>query len=77
VEASFIVIRGDTGERVGSDDSRYLPQTGDVLIMRHPDDYGPTFRVVRREFINGETYVVVDEIEQHASSAARYAARGE
>jgi hypothetical protein len=68
----FIALT-EEGERVGSHDRGSVPNVGDLLILRHPDDNGPTWVVVRREFVNGEPYVIVREGDQADSAVAKYA----
>jgi hypothetical protein len=69
---SYIVLDQD-GNQAGSMESDALPQAGDVLVLRHPLDGGPTWKVLRREFVNGETYVIVVSVPHGESVAAAVA----
>lgn len=71
-EPGYIVVdedgvrHGSTGEDVP------LPVPGDILVLRHPDESGPTWQVVRREFVNAQqVLVVVREVDAAESAAAR------
>jgi hypothetical protein len=58
------VVKDRWGERVGSAEYDALPRPGDKLIMRHPDDAGPTYEVLRCEFVNGDIEVIVRSVER-------------
>lgn len=71
-EPGYIVVTED-GQRQGSfDENVPLPAAGDRLILRHPDDHGPSWEVVRREFVNAQVIlVVVREVDGSAAESSR------
>lgn len=49
-----------------------LPVPGDILVLRHPDESGRTWQVVRREFVDAQQVLVVGrEVDASESAAAR------
>ena len=74
-EPGYVVVRCDDGTRVGSHESNTLPHAGDLLMLKVPDRADrDCWRVVRREFINSDWYVVVESAS--ASGFAAYEEAG-
>lgn len=74
-ESGYDLVRGDDGTHVGSHESNALPYAGDLLMLKFPDHADrDCWRVVRRELINSDWYVIVEPA--NASEFAAYKEAG-